>query len=796
VTTRATITTPGKASGALAVVDEPLAGLLDLMPDGIVLVDAAGLIVFANVQAEALFVYTPGSMRGKPMEMLIPERFRVVHGEHLTGYFRRPHMRLMGTVHDFFGLRADGSEFPAEISLSPLKTAQGTLVMSAVRDVSERKRLECIMREKDIEVARANEAKRNAERLRESELRFRQLAENIDEVFWLTEPAKDKILYVSPAYAEIWGQSCESLYASPMDWITAIHPEDRERVLQSARTKQARGEFLEEYRIVRPDGAIRWIRDRAFPVFRKGHEVHRIAGVAQDITERKRMEDAMRASEGRYRVLFEGNPLPLWVYDLETLRFLDVNEAATRTYGYTRDEFLAMTIRDIRPTADVPRLEDSVREGERDPGFSSGLWRHRLKDGTFIDVDIVSHEVRYKGRRTRFVCPVDVTSRIAAEAAVRKSVSHLNEAQRNARIGSWRYVPGGPLLWSDQMYELYKLPRDVPPTYEATRTVIHSDDRSEGGKAFERAFASGALDYTTEYRVVWPDGQTRTLCTQGKFRRGADGRVIDAVGTVQDVTIRKHAEDEIRRLNEELQRHAASLEQRVAERTSELEAANKELESFDYSVSHDLRAPLNRIRGFSAMLLEEYAASRDERGIDLLRRIDNSGRQMDELIGDLMQLSMVAAGELRRTNLDVSQLALSVLAGLRKAHPERKVEWAVEPGLTARADPGLVRIVLENLLGNAWKFTGKRDRAVIEMGCDRSVAHSVAYFVRDNGAGFDGANAWKLFAPFQRLHARADFEGTGIGLATVQRIVHRHGGKVWVQAEEDRGATFHFTLAP
>ena len=261
----------------------------------------------------------------------------------------------------------------------------------------------------------------------------------------------------------------------------------------------------------------------------------------------------------------------------------------------------------------------------------------------------------------------------------------------------------------------------------------------------------------------------------------------------EEVSEQIHLQQAQLRSEAELRRLNADLERGVAERTAELEAANKELEAFDSSISHDRRAPINRIVGLSGIVEDEYGGKLDERGRDLLARIVQAGRSMDQLVGDLFALSTVTRGDLARSPVDVTLLAESVAAMLRKAEPQRAVRFVVAPGMTARADPGLLRIVLENLLGNAWKFTRKRADASVEMGWVES-GGGRAFFVRDNGAGFDSANAGRLFSPFRRLHADTDYEGTGIGLATVQRIVRRHGGRVWAQAEVGAGATLFFTL--
>ena len=248
---------------------------------------------------------------------------------------------------------------------------------------------------------------------------------------------------------------------------------------------------------------------------------------------------------------------------------------------------------------------------------------------------------------------------------------------------------------------------------------------------------------------------------------------------------RIRAEQEILRLN-------AELEQRVRERTTQLEAVNKELEAFCYSVSHDLRAPLRSIRGFSEVLLERYARQLDARGQEYLRRACESCHYMDKLIEDLLNLSRVTRSELQLQSVNLSALADSIATELRKAEPERDVDFVIAPDCRARGDDHLLRVVLDNLLRNAWKFTSKKPRSRIEFG---SITEpQPAFFVRDDGAGFDMEYAGKLFGVFQRLHSTSEFPGAGVGLATVQRIINRHGGRAWATAALNQGATFYFTL--
>ena len=249
----------------------------------------------------------------------------------------------------------------------------------------------------------------------------------------------------------------------------------------------------------------------------------------------------------------------------------------------------------------------------------------------------------------------------------------------------------------------------------------------------------------------------------------------------------------IQEQNQALEKARDELEERVIERTTQLEAANKELESFSYSVSHDLRAPLRSIDGFSQALFEDYGDKLDAQGRSDLQRVRAATQRMAQLIDDMLNLSRVSRGEVRREMVDLSSMVRNIAEELKAAEPDRKVDVAIADGIQAEGDVRLLRVLVENLLSNAWKFTGKHPTAKIEFGISQNNGKPV-YFVRDDGAGFDMAYAGKLFGAFQRLHSMSEFNGTGVGLATVQRIVNRHGGKVWAEGTVDQGATFYFTL--
>ena len=264
---------------------------------------------------------------------------------------------------------------------------------------------------------------------------------------------------------------------------------------------------------------------------------------------------------------------------------------------------------------------------------------------------------------------------------------------------------------------------------------------------------------------------------------------LTVTAVIRDVTDYRRAEEEIRRLNVEL-------EQRVRIRTAQLEAANSELEAFNYSVSHDLGAPLRLIEGFSRDLADNYMDRLDDRGKKDVMWIRESVAKMASLVEDLMRLSRIRRTEMRVQDVNLSAIAEAVADDLRRQEPAREVSFVIQPDIIARADARLIRIVLENLIGNAWKFTSKTPDARIEFGADDWASGERVFFVIDNGAGFEMAYADRLFTPFQRLHTEADFPGSGIGLAIVRRIINRHGGRVWAEAEAGKRASFYFTLHP
>ncbi len=519
--------------------EQKFRGLLESAPDAMVIVDQQGLIQLVNARAETLFGYARAELIGQPVEIVVPERFRAEHIASRVQYSRCPASRSMGENIELFGRKKDGSEFPVEVSLSPLETADGTLISSAIRDVTERRRIQQDLRDVN--------------------------------------------------------------------------------------------EFLE----------------------------HRVNARTQELA--------------------------------------------------------------------------------------------------------------------------------AANAGLMKSQESISLAQKAARIGIFE-IDGATnrSIWTPGMEQLYGI---AEGTFGGTRgswlSMVHPQDRANAASIVENAIAEH-IPYQNEYRIIRADGQVRWVRALGQLFYDGSGRFLRLIGVNLDVTERRNKEDEIVALN-------ASLERRVEERTAELVRANNELESFSYSVSHDLRAPLRHIDGFARILVEDYSEKIPEDARSYLARILKATGHMGQLVDDLIKLAHIGRRELVTENIPLGDVVKSAIADLPLGDSNRDIEWRVELLPSVDCDPGLLKVVFTNLLSNAVKFTRGRSNALIEIGT-HTVHDESVFFVRDNGVGFDPQFADKLFGVFQRLHPQEKFEGTGIGLATVQRIIQRHGGRIWAESELDRGTTFSFTL--
>ncbi len=377
-----------------------------------------------------------------------------------------------------------------------------------------------------------------------------------------------------------------------------------------------------------------------------------------------------------------------------------------------------------------------------------------------------------------------------SQDALMRAQEGLAKAQQIAHLGNWDWhIIDNTLTWSDEIYRIFGMePQAFGATYEAFMEVVHPLDRKAIRMAVERALDNGDQAYEIGHRIIRPDGVERFVHEKGEVIRNEEGRPIRMVGTVQDITERKQAEEAIRDLN-------INLERRVEERTRQFEAANRELESFSYSVAHDLRAPLNNAIGFAKILVEDYRERFDQQGRDYLEAMLESTRQMRQRINDYLNLARSSRTSLRIQSVDLSRLmetAAMQAVVTRPAYASVRVD--IMPGCMVMGDPDLLRVVAETLIFNAMKFSHQRDEPLVTFHQERTGKGDAMFVVRDNGVGFDPRFADRLFEPFERLHASSAFEGSGIGLTTAQRIIRRHGGSIRAESTPGQGAVLYFTL--
>ena len=384
----------------------------------------------------------------------------------------------------------------------------------------------------------------------------------------------------------------------------------------------------------------------------------------------------------------------------------------------------------------------------------------------------------------------DITARKKAEEALVFSEKRLSMALGVSNAGIWEWDLKTDQVYFDTQFHtiLGYIPGELPTDVHEWFTYHHPEDLQVMLSRAETYLQGKVPFYESEHRIRTKSGEWAWVFTRGQnVSRPEAGSSQRFIGIAINTTERKRAE-------EELVQYREHLEELVARRTAELSATNHELEAFSYSVSHDLRAPLRSIDGFSQMILEDYGDRLDEVGKGYFQRIRNASQHMGELIDDLLKLSRISRAELHTEAVNLSSLARSIASTLQQNQPERNAEFIIQDNIVVQGDRFLLGIALENLFGNAWKFTARQPSGKIEFGIT-SIGGDGVYFIRDNGVGFDMKYVEKLFTPFQRLHSEKDYPGTGIGLSTVQRIIQRHGGRIWVEAEMEKGATFYFTLS-
>lgn len=499
-----------------------------------------------------------------------------------------------------------------------------------------------------------------------------------------------------------------------------------------------------------------------------------------------RADAVAKAQELQVHDLFLRHPKPMWVYDPATWAFLQVNDAAIAFYGFSREEFLAMTLMDIRPEEDKPRFE-AIRRQPIDGFRDIGRACHRRKSGEIVYMHVTAHQVSYAGRTAVMVMALDVTEKVRTQDALQRQEAEFRQLHQSLSSVLWlARADSAQFLYVSPAFEaVYGRPVDeLTRSREAWLDCVVDEDRSLAAQTLQALRSAGQAE--AQYRIRRPDGAVRWVHDRKRVISNEEGRPTLVGGIVEDITAQKELEAARATTQEELERM-------VAQRTAELEQVNAELEAFTRTAAHDLRSPLGSINGVMQLLLMKHGAALGVAGCQLVSHAEASSRHMTQLVSDLLMLSRVSHHELQLQHVDLVPIAQSLVAELRDQDPHRHVDVELPRTAPARCDPGLARSLLSNLLGNAWKYTREQPLARIRLTADAG-ARDMTLRIEDNGIGFDAASAGSVFRPFQRFHAASQFEGTGIGLVTCQRIVQRHGGTLAVVSRPGQGTTVSVSL--
>lgn len=448
-----------------------------------------------------------------------------------------------------------------------------------------------------------------------------------------------------------------------------------------------------------------------------------------------------------------------------------------------------MSLRDIRPAEDMQLLLNRSRQDVLEGHHDIGVVRHRKKSGEIIFAHLTLHTVEFLQRRAAMVMAIDVTADVLSKRALERQEAQFRQLHQSLSDALWiASADGRTVLYiSPAIQQIYGYsPEQMMANPALWLDIVHPDDRGIAQASHLALQDTG--EASCEYRVRTSTGDIKWVSDRKRLVKDDEGLVTMMGGILKDITVRREHEA-LRAANQQ------DLERLVAERTAELVRVNAELDAFARTIAHDLKSPLVSVVGFTQLLQKRYASVLDDDGARLTTRIERAAKQMASLVNDLLSLSRVSTTVLTLVDVDLVPIAQDIIEELRQQEPERKLRFDAPASLHVRADAGLMRPLLTNLLGNAWKFTGKREDAQVQLLVD-TAAPEVVVRIQDNGVGFDAGSGELLFQPFQRFHTLSEFSGTGIGLTTCQRIIARHHRRIWVESTPGEGTSVFMTFAP
>jgi PAS domain S-box-containing protein len=755
-----------KAQDALEKSEKWFSTALSSIGDAVIATDMNGTVTFMNPVAESLTGWTLAEAARKSLDLvfdIVNKETRLPVENPVKKVFREG--KTVGLADHTLLLSKSGKEFDIEDSAAPILTdsREGLGVVLVFRDITDKRKAE-------------EETKRQKELL---QLILGSIADGV-----VVADANGKFLLFNAAAEQVLGIGATE--TPPDKWSDkygAYLPDGVSQYPpgQLPLVRAMRGENVDAVELLIrnpqvPEGRLLSINGR--PLKRADGSLQGGVVVFHDMTERKRAEEALRQSEQRYHLLFDSNPHPVWVYDLQTLAILDVNYSAVRNYGYSREEFLSLTIKDIRPPEDVPALLESAVKAPPDTE-NAGVWKHRKKDGTLIDVEITSHPLTYSGKNARLVVATDITTRKKAEEALRQSeerfrllVSEVTDyailmLDPEGRIVSWNA--------GAERIKGYKREEIIGRHFSC---FYPTEDVEQGKPACGLKVAAEQGRFEDEGWRVRKDGSRFWANVVITALRDTTGRLRGFGKVSRDITERKRTQELLMQAKEEAER------------------GSKFKDQFLSTMSHELRTPLNAVLGFSDLLADERYGPLNDRQQRYVAHIHTGGKHLLKLISDILDLSKIEAGrmELAREDVTVSSAFSEVISSLYPL-AEKKSQallQRVEPNLHVHADGMRFKQVLMNLAANAIKFTPEGGR--IELAAIQ-VDDQVRVEVRDNGPGIPVEQQQRIFEAFYRLaQTGSPTEGTGLGLAITSRLVELHGGKLGIESHPGKGACFYFSL--
>lgn len=627
--------------------------------------------------------------------------------------------------------------------------------------------------------------KKAEEELDQSRNRFRVLIENMSDAIVLSDEHSN-LLYQSPSVTRILGYTWEERKGKPI--LDYIHPDSQNDliVLYKMLHEHAAQPFPFQYRFLHKKGHYVWLEGVVTNLLHEA-SVKAIVANYRDISDRKEAEEKLLRERSLLRTLIDNLPDYIYVKDTES-RYLINNMANVKLMGSaTEEETIGKSAADIFS----PEIARAYHEDDQIV-FQSGVSildrQETTSSSTGEPKFLLTTKVPLKDSHDNVIGLVgisrDITKQKQVELDLRNSNYFLELAQHVGKIGHWISEIGetSKITWSAETCRIFGLkPEEFDGRPETFFSFVHPEDLDGINSATAIAIENNQA-HSIDHRIVLRDGTLKWV----KTTFDKHGKAARLVGTAQDITERKQAENEILELN-------AILEDRVKLRTEQLQGANKEMEAFTYSVSHDLRSPLRIIDGYAQILVEDYTSKLDKEGQETLGVIMSNTRKMGQLIDDLLNFSRIGRAEIKKTNVNMNGLVNECIQELQLSGVVIPTQLRIEPLKPARCDANLLKNVWINLLSNGIKYSSAVARPEIEVGMQKNVDKSI-YYVKDNGAGFDMQYYHKLFGVFQRLHSHHEFSGTGVGLAIVQRIIVRHGGLVWAESKVNEGTTFYFSL--